>query len=88
MYRFTLNGTSLTNVARRGKQHGDRFDEIKPITPEPLTRNQALAIEQAMHVKNPQFQNINNPISPTGVNEDVYSEALEWGVAWLEKHGF
>ena len=39
------------DVERRQSQHGDRFDYLREITTEPLTRRQARAIEQAM-IKN------------------------------------
>ena len=74
------------NVAKRAKQHGLRFSEVKQITTQPLTRRQARAIEQAFIENNSHaFQNRINSISPT---RDWYQEAVEWGEAWMHDNGF
>jgi hypothetical protein len=73
-----------TNIARRQAQHGARF-VLTPITTSPLTRGQARAIEQAMIVRNPQFENVINSISP---KHPWYKQAVDWGEWWLRTHGF
>ncbi len=54
----------------------DRFDEILWITPTPVTRGQARAIEQSFLEDNPQFINQINSISP---NQTYYDAAVLWG---------
>lgn len=71
------------NVPQRRLQHGDRFDirEMSPMMP----RGQARAIEQAMIVRNPQFENIRNSISP---DHSYYNDVVRWGESWLQENGF
>lgn len=73
------------DIGKRQKQHGDRFETLREITEEPLTRRQARAIEQVMIEKHPEFSNKINSISP---NRDWYNDAKDWGTSWLEEHGF
>ncbi len=74
-----------TDIDRRQRQHGDRFDYLDEITTEPLTRRQARAIEQAMIENNEQFSNKINSIKDT---REWYDDAKKWGEAWLREHGF
>jgi hypothetical protein len=75
----------ITNsLVVRQRAHGTRF-VIGKITPTPVTRGQAEAIEQAMIVRNPHFQNVNNSISPS---VHYYGDAVRWGEAWLKHHGY
>jgi hypothetical protein len=75
----------ITNsVERRGIEHGDRF-VLNPITTEGLTRGEARAVEQALIVRNPGFENIRNSISP---NHAWYQDAVDWGEAWLQRNGY
>ena len=75
-----------TNVKTRSLQHeSGRFDRLVPITDEPLNRGQARSIEQAIIHNNPQFENSINSISPT---RQLYSDAVEWGEAWLKNNGY
>jgi hypothetical protein len=60
-----------------------RFDKLRRVTKEPLTRRQARSIEQVLHEANPQFENINNPISPA---IPWYDDAVEWAEAWLREN--
>jgi len=70
----------ITNdLARRQAQHGGRFVLVS-ITESPVTRGEARAIEQALMVRNPGFENIRNSISP---KHPWYREAVAWGEAWL-----
>jgi hypothetical protein len=71
------------DVARRQAQHGDRF-VLEPITTEGVTRGQARAIEEALIVRNPGFENIRHSISP---KHAYYQDAVDWGNAWLRAHG-
>ena len=74
----------ITNdIARRQSQHGARF-ALEPITTTPMTRGQARAIEEALIVRNPGFENVRHAISPTHV---YYDQALAWGRAWLRANG-
>lgn len=74
----------ITNdVARRQGQHGSRF-LMDPITSSPLTRGQARAVEEALFMRNPGFQNIRHPISPS---HSWYQDALNWGESWLGRNG-
>jgi RHS repeat-associated protein len=52
------------NPVRRAAEHGARFD-VQPITPSPLTRGEARAVEQALIERNLGFENIRNSISPS-----------------------
>ncbi len=72
------------NVGRRTTQHADRFT-LRPITAEGLTRGQARAVEQALIVRNPGFQNKINSISPT---HSWYQDAVDWGETWLVRNGY
>ena len=72
------------DVERRQSQHGDRFDYLREITTEPLTRRQARAIEQAMIKNHPEYSNKINSIS---TKRDWYYDAVTWGEAWLREHG-
>jgi RHS repeat-associated protein len=67
------------NPAGRQLQHGDRF-LIDPFGG-PITRGQARAIEQAEILRNPQFENIRNSISPL---HGFYADVVGWGEAWLK----
>ena len=74
----------ITNdVVRRAAEHGLRF-EVRRITEFLLTRGEARAIEQALIVRNPFFQNIRNSISPS---HPWYDDAVAWGEAWLRANG-
>ena len=70
------------NLVRRSVQHGDRFSVVEIAV---QTQGEALAIEEALFVKNPQFQNIRHPISP---DRPYYKGALAWGNQWLKSHGY
>ena len=72
------------DVERRQSQHRDRFDYLREITTEPLTRRQARAIEQAMIKNHPEYSNKINSIS---TKRDWYNDAVTWGKAWLREHG-
>ena len=72
------------DVERRQSQHGDRFDYLREIKTEPLTRRQARAIEQAMIKNHPEYSNKINSIS---TKRDWYNDAVTWGEAWLREHG-
>ena len=75
----------VTNdIARRQREHGTRF-EIKEMSPERLTRDQAFAIETAIIEQNPHYENQRRSISP---NNPIYEEAMEWAASWLDEHGF
>ena len=50
-----------------------------------LTRGEARAIEQAVIVRNPGFQNVRNSISPA---HSYYHEAVGWGEQWLRARGY
>jgi hypothetical protein len=73
-------------MVRRQLQHGSKYvlDELnKGIA---LTRGQARAIEQALIVRNrATFNHIRNSISPL---HDYYDDAVKWGKAWLNEHGY
>ena len=71
------------NIVQRQVQHGDRFD-IRALSPM-MSRGQARAIEQAMIVRNPQYENIRNSISPA---REYYDDAVRWGEDWLQANGF
>ncbi len=73
------------NVAARAAQHGARFDTLRTITDNPVTRNQGRAIEQVLIEQNPQFANKINSISP---NNPLYKDAISWGTEWLKRNGF
>jgi RHS repeat-associated protein len=75
----------ITNdVNRRQAEHGRRFTYLQPITESPVTRGQARAIEQALIVQHPEYENINNSISP---NHSWYQDAVNWGNWWLQQMG-
>ncbi len=74
----------ITNsLTRRQSEHGARFI-LQAITQSPVTRGQARAIEEALIVRNPHFENIRHAISP---NHSYYQDALRWGEAWLSANG-
>jgi hypothetical protein len=73
------------NLKARGDQHAERFDELLAITKEPLTRGQARAVEQALILRNPGFENKINSISP---KRPHYQDAVNWGEAWLKQNGY
>jgi predicted GIY-YIG superfamily endonuclease len=73
------------NVSKRMLQHGDRFDVLRKITKQKLTRRQARAIEQAILLRNPQYTNKINSIAKS---RPRYKEAVEWGEAWLRANGY
>jgi RHS repeat-associated protein len=70
------------NVAQRQIQHGSKY-QLDPIT-QSLTRGQSRAIEQAMILRNPQFENIRNSISPS---HEYYDDVVRWGENWLQANG-
>lgn len=72
------------DIARRQLQHGDRFvlDQLTPAAG--VTRGQARAIEEALIVRNPGFQNARHEISP---RHSWYQDALDWGNDWLMGQG-
>jgi len=72
------------NISARQIQHGDRF-RIRALDSGGLTRGQARAVEQALIIRNPQFQNLRNSISP---NHSYYNDAVRWGENWLRANGF
>ena len=76
----------ITNdMMRRQAQHRSRF-LLQQITPSPVLRGEARAIEQAMLVRyGSQFENVNNSISP---KHPWYDQAVQWGDAWLIVNGF
>jgi predicted GIY-YIG superfamily endonuclease len=70
------------NLARRSAQHGERFERLQAVTStSSVTRGEARAIEQALKVRNPKFQNKINSISPS---HPWYQQAVDWGEAWLQ----
>jgi RHS repeat-associated protein len=71
------------NIGRRTTQHADRFVP-RPITTDPLTRGQARAVEEALTLRNPGFENKIHSISPT---HSYYDDAVSWGQAWLRQNG-
>lgn len=73
------------DIEKRQMQHGNRFDYLREMTTEPLTRRQARAIEQVMIEKNPQFSNKFNSIGP---KREWYEEARLWGKIWLKEHHY
>jgi len=58
---------------------------LDPITTSAVTRGEARAIEQALIVRNPGFNNKINSISP---NHSYYQDAVDWGEAWLVRNGY
>lgn len=82
----TSNYVGITNdILRRQTEHGDRFDYLREITDQPITRRQARAIEQAMIELNSQFSNKINSISSS---RDWYADAITWAKKWLKDHGY
>jgi RHS repeat-associated protein len=74
----------VTNdIARRQREHGARF-VLEPVTSTPVTRGQARAIEEALILRNPGFENVRHAISP---NHSYYEQARQWGEAWLRANG-
>jgi RHS repeat-associated protein len=89
VYLAARNGQAVycgitCNIAQRASQHGSRFDLLEQITTSSVTRGEARAIEQALIVRNPQFENIINSISPS---HSYYQQAVNWGEAWLTASG-
>lgn len=75
----------LTNdLARRQAQHADRF-VLEQITDRAVTRGQARAIEEALILRNPGFENVRHSISP---KHAYYRQAVDWGNAWLRRNGY
>ena len=72
------------NFERRQAQHGDRFTMEQLTGEEGLTRGEARAVEQALIVRN-KGENKINSISP---NQPYYQQAVDWGEAWLQAHGY
>ena len=72
------------NLGRRQAQHGSKY-VLDPITTSAVTRGEARAIEQALIVRNPGFNNKINSISP---NHSYYQDAVDWGEAWLVRNGY
>lgn len=72
------------DIARRQAQHGDLFvlDQLTPAAG--VSRGQARAIEEALIVRNPGFQNVRHEISP---RHSWYQDALDWGTDWLMRQG-
>lgn len=71
------------DVAKRAVQHGTKFDRLRTITEQTVTRGQARAIEQAIINNNPNFTNIRNSISPT---RPWHNSAVRWGQSWLRNN--
>ena len=70
------------NISRRSAEHGSRF-KVQPFMG-PMTRRQARAVEQVIHERNPQFENIYNSISP---KRDIYEGVRQWGEDQLDGKG-
>ena len=70
------------NISRRSAEHGIRFEVKKFMGP--MTRRQARAVEQVIHERNPQFENIYNSISP---KRDIYEGVRQWGEGQLGGKG-
>ena len=75
----------LLNLARRQAARGTRFRIQRITAAGPVTQGQARAIEEALNVENPGFQNIRHSIGPS---QPYYQEAADWGRAWLREHGY
>jgi len=75
----------ITNdIVRRQGQHGARF-VLQKITGAQVARGEARAIEEALIVRNPHFENIRHSISP---RHPYYQQAVNWGESWLKSHGY
>jgi RHS repeat-associated protein len=72
------------DIEARAPQHGDRFDELVPLTTKPLNRGEARAIEQAIIHNNPKFENAINSISD---QRALYNDAVKHGEKWLVDNG-
>ena len=72
-----------SNLKQRAAQHGSRFELLEEVTSSPLTQGQARAIEEALFVRHPNFQNIRHSISPS---HSWYQDALDWGETWLRNN--
>lgn len=71
----------ITNdLSRRASEHGSRFDFLEQVTSSPVTRGQARAIEEALYLQNPGYQNMLHSISP---KHPWYQQAVDWGESWL-----
>lgn len=73
------------DLPRRFAEHSGRFDELRMLGSGTLTRGEARAVEQALIVRNPNFANQINSISP---RHQWYSEAVNWGEWWLKMNGY
>ncbi|MFT7650282.1 MAG: hypothetical protein ACI8Y4_005051 [Candidatus Poriferisodalaceae bacterium] len=72
------------DLDRRALEQIDRFN-VWEISVTPLERGQARAIGQAIIIGNPQFENLNNSISPA---HSYYDDAVAWGEDWLFLNDF
>ncbi len=72
------------NVETRAARHGSGFNQLDRLTPAPVTRGEARAIEEALIARNPGFEIIRHSVSPAHSYDD---DALEWGDAWLRQQG-
>lgn len=57
---------------------------LRQVTTYSLTRNQARAVEQALILRNPQYINRINSISP---KRPIYNDAVKWGNDFLKGMG-
>ena len=76
-------GITKQALAKRQTQHGKKNGLLRPVATG-LTRNQARAVEQALIVRNPNFNNIFNSVSP---RRKIYNSAVKWGEKYLSKIG-
>ena len=77
--------TGITNsIETRAVQHRARFEQLSQITAQSVTRGEARAIEQALIVRNPGYENAINSISP---RHPWYQQAVDWGEWWLQAMG-
>lgn len=74
----------ITNdLARRFAEHSS-FEDLRQVTLGQVTCGQARAIEQALIIRHPGFENKINSISPT---HSWYQQAVNWGEQWLRDMG-
>ncbi|MCC7390710.1 MAG: hypothetical protein IT431_18335 [Phycisphaerales bacterium] len=83
--------TSQSKAARMAKHNARRpplglppFSDLEWVTPNPVPRNTARAIEQVLFMANPHFDNSDNPIS---MDHDIFQGAVNAGVSWLRNNG-
>ncbi|KNC67897.1 hypothetical protein AC626_07945 [Pseudoalteromonas rubra] len=76
-------GITRQAINIRQAQHGSRFT-LEQVTSYSLTRNQARAVEQALILRNPQYLNRINSISP---KRPIYNDAVKWGNNFLKGMG-